>query len=358
MVADRQAGQVLGGADSLVEGAGAFGRFGGVLGDVAGDGLVGQLTGEGDRTGIDLGAPAQHPGQFPGQLGDGDRHRLGGALDSTGEHVAGGPGRRGSGGAGWSVEADDGVEMHNAAPLELADLGEGDDELLAQLRKSEPGECGQVAAEGVGEALPQHGRDRVEEHRAGVVIAAGAQRLPEHVVICTVADRAGDDPSVRARFPVAAGVAGQDAPIALAAGVDRAEGWGGERDEQARVRAHRFGDAFAAGQAGADEVIRVRPIGLRAGGAARGAAGLAWDAQHAVGFLVGAVAVQEPAGGAVVVLHGAAEVDRLPAAAGVADLGGPSGKAGVVQAGDRFADRVRVAVRGGQDGDLLSLACG
>jgi len=48
---------------------------------------------------------------------------------------------------------------------------------------------------------------------------------------------------------------------------------------------------------------------------------------------VGAVTVEESAGGAVVVLDHAAEMDRLTASAGPADLGGPAGVLRVVEPG-------------------------
>ena len=45
VLADGKVGQLVGGGDAVVEGAGAFGGFGGVLGDVGGDLAVGQFPG-------------------------------------------------------------------------------------------------------------------------------------------------------------------------------------------------------------------------------------------------------------------------------------------------------------------------
>ncbi|GII67353.1 hypothetical protein Skr01_74380 [Sphaerisporangium krabiense] len=101
---------------------------------------------------------------------------------------------------------------------------------------------------------------------------------------------------MRAGARVAPGVAGQDLAAVLAPGVDRAEGRGGEGDEQRGVSTDGLGDAFAAGQARADELVGVGAVDLGAGGAAGGAPGLALDAQDAAGFAVGVVGVQDVAG--------------------------------------------------------------
>jgi hypothetical protein len=64
---------------------------------------------------------------------------------------------------------------------------------------------------------------------------------------------------------VAARAAWQDGFAAHVPGGDRAEGWGGEGGEYARVRRDRLQDAFAAGQTGADELPCVALVDLRAG---------------------------------------------------------------------------------------------
>ena len=91
-------------------------------------------------------------------------------------------------------------------------------------------------------------------------------------------------------FGVAAGAARQDGLAAHAAGVDRAEGRGGEGGEHARVRSDRFGDALAAGKARADELAGVAFVQRRAGRAGGFAAVPAGDVQHASGdFAAGQV---------------------------------------------------------------------
>ena len=61
----------------------------------------------------------------------------------------------------------------------------------------------------------------------------------------------------RRAFASAAGTAGQDGLAAHPAGVDRPERGGGEGGEHARMLRDRLGDAFAAGQARADELAGV-----------------------------------------------------------------------------------------------------
>jgi hypothetical protein len=89
---------------------------------------------------------------------------------------------------------------------------------------------------------------------------------------------------------------------------------------------HRGRDAFAAGQSGADELVGVGAVGLGAGRAAGGAAGLARDRQDAAGLVDGGVAVEQFAGAAVDVVGAAAQQNRLQAASGVP--GGACGNGG------------------------------
>ena len=79
------------------------------------------------------------------------------------------------------------------------------------------------------------------------------------------------------------------------------------------------GDALAAGQPGADELVGVGPVDLRARRAPGGAAGLARDGQDPAGFVDGGVAVEQFAGGAVDVVDAATQQDGLQASAGVPD---------------------------------------
>ena len=93
--------------------------------------------------------------------------------------------------------------------------------------------------------------------------------------------------------PVGAGVLADDA------GVDGAEGGGGEGGEDGRVGGDGFGDAFAAGQAGADELVGVAAVGFGAGRAGRGAAVAAGFVDHPVGHAEGGHRAQQFAGARV-----------------------------------------------------------
>ena len=109
----------------------------------------------------------------------------------------------------------------------------------------------------------------IEQHRGLIVVAMRAQRAAKPRVLVAMADGAGDVAAVRAApvFGVAAGAARQHGLAAHAAGVDRAEGGGGEGGEHARVGSDRFGDALATGQARAHQLPGVALIQRRAGGA-------------------------------------------------------------------------------------------
>jgi hypothetical protein len=124
---------------------------------------------------------------------------------------------------------------------------------------------------------------------------------------------------VRAGLTLPPRSAGQDPAVFLAAGVDRAERRRGQGDEDARVVRDSGGDALAAGEPGADELVGVSAVDLGAGRAAGGAAGLAGDGQDAAGLVDGGVAVDQFAGAAVDVVGATAQQNRLQAPSGVPD---------------------------------------
>ena len=117
---------------------------------------------------------------------------------------------------------------------------------------------------------------------------------------------------------VAAGAAGQDGLAAQAAGVDRAEGGGGEGGEHARVRGDRLGDAFASCQARADELAGV-PLVHRRAGRADGLAAVA-----ACEWYARAVEGGQLAGGQVDHVGAAVELDRVRAAGVGGELAFPA----------------------------------
>jgi hypothetical protein len=80
---------------------------------------------------------------------------------------------------GHAVEADDGVEVDDAAGLVFRDLDVPDCDLGAERLEGGPGEPGEVAGQVGGEPAPDPGGVRVEQDGGGVVVAVAAQRQPE-----------------------------------------------------------------------------------------------------------------------------------------------------------------------------------
>ena len=123
VVADGKIGEAIGGRDAAVEGAGAFGGLGGVLGDVTGDLGIGQFPGSGDRAGVVFAAPGQGPGGDTRCGGRDDVDDTDGLVDGGGEQGEGSLGGRGRSWPGRTVESDDGMEVDDSAPLVFGDLG-------------------------------------------------------------------------------------------------------------------------------------------------------------------------------------------------------------------------------------------
>ena len=156
---------------------------------------------------------------------DDERGGSGGQADRVAQQVSGVGGGRGLVVLAGCVQADDGVEVDDAACLVLGDLDEPDAELVVQRLLGDPGQPGQAAGQVGGEPAPQVGRVGVEQHRGLVVVAVAAHGLAEPGVGLDVAGGAGDVAAVRAAagLGVAAGAAGQDGLAAHPAGVHRAE---------------------------------------------------------------------------------------------------------------------------------------
>ena len=193
------------------------------------------------------------------------------------------------------------------------------------------GGAGELAADRDRGPAPQFGGVRVPDDGGGVVVAVRAQRPSQGGVGVFVPLPAGQTAAMLAERGFAAGAAlGGPAAGQLAAGVHGSEAGGGEGGEHARMRPHRVGDAFAAGEPGADQLVGVAPVGLGAGRADRGAAVPARGVDHPVGQGVGVQGAEDLAGGGVQVADRAAEPDGADAAAGG---GGPGEPCVVVVAG-------------------------
>ena len=319
VVPDGQFVQTVGGCDAPVEGAGALGRLRGVLGHVSGHRGVGQLPGRRDRPDVELTTPGEGPGRDAWCGGSPHPDGTGGLADGVGQQAEGSPGRRGGGRSRGAVGADDGVKVDDAAPLVLSDLGVGETGLGGERLAGQPSPAGQGPAECDGEPAPQLGGVGVEQNRAGVVVAVGAQRLAEPVIVAGGFLVAGQADAVWAGSAVPARTAGQYPLTPNAPGMDRAERWCGEGDEHARMVGDLGGDAFTAGQSGPDELVGVGAVDLGAGRAPGGAAGLAGDRQEPAGLVHGGVAVDQLAGGPVDVIDAATQQHGLQASPGVPD---------------------------------------
>ena len=190
------------------------------------------------------------------------------------------------------------------------------------------GELAEVAFDGLLGAPPQFAGLVVPHDVGGVVVAVRAQRLAEPGVVAAVPGEAGQRAGRAGRCcDVAAGVAGLGPAgaagpvgagvLADRAGVDRAEGGGGEGGEDGRVGGDGRGDAFAADEPGADEVVGVAAVGFGAAGAGGGAAVAAGLVDHAVRHAesVGMVRRSSPVAGSMCGCAPRSRMGRVQAAA-------------------------------------------
>ena len=125
------------------------------------------------------------------------------------------------------------MEVDDSAALVFGDLGVGEPHLGGERLAGEPGLAGEGPAQGDGEAPPQLWCAGVEQHRAGVVVAVGAQRFAEPVIVPAVLVGAGHEGAVWAGSGGAAWAAGQFLAAAFPVGVDGTEGGCGQRGEHA-----------------------------------------------------------------------------------------------------------------------------
>ncbi|GAB2824551.1 hypothetical protein GCM10027176_31340 [Actinoallomurus bryophytorum] len=121
-----------------------------------------------------------------------------------------------------------------------------------------------MAPESEGEASPQLRRERVEQHRAGIVVAVRAQRFAEPGIVGAVPLGARLESPVRAAAKTAARATGADFAVLRPSYVDRPEGRRGQRGEHRRVAGDGIGHALAADQARAYELVRVGAVDLGA----------------------------------------------------------------------------------------------
>jgi hypothetical protein len=174
--------------------------------------------------------------------------------------------------------------------------------------------------------VPQLAAELVPDDVVVVVVAVQAERLAEAGVAGFVAGEADGGLAVVAGDPVAAWVAGVGAaPVGAGvpvhrAGVDRAEGRGGEGGEHRLVAGDGRGDALAADQASTQELVGVAAVDLGAGQADQGAAVAAGFVDVPVGQLCCGPPGEALAGGPVDGVDGAGQSDGSGAAGGGADV--------------------------------------
>jgi hypothetical protein len=231
-----------------------------------------------------------------------------------------------------AVQAEQDVEVDGAAGLVFGDLAVGDPDrgpaVGGEAVSAPDGQADQVPFDVLLGAPPQFPGAGVPHHVRVVVIAVRAQRLAEPGITGAVPPVAGGRAAVRAGSGVAAGVARFGLAPALAAagagavpdgpGVDRAEGRGGEGGEHRRVGGHGGGDAFAAGEPGADEVEGVTAVGVGAAGAG-GDPPVAARLVHRVvgqGIGVGMARSSSPVAGSTWLIWPCSRMGRVQAAAG------------------------------------------
>jgi hypothetical protein len=163
------------------------------------------------------------------------------------------------------VQADDSMQVHQAAVLVLRHLHVGHPDLLVQTLLGDPKQLGELSGEVDRRAAPQLAEQVVPHDGALVIEAVRAQRLPEARVLGGVHAAAGQRDAVAADRPLPARMAPERLTVrAEDVGVHDPERRCCERREERRVPGHGVGDAFAAFEAGRDEVVGVAAVALRA----------------------------------------------------------------------------------------------
>src|SRR5207249_4122425 len=83
-----------------------------------------------------------------------------------------------------------------------------------------------------------------------------------HSVVAAVSVATGHAAAVRTGAAVPTGTAPENSAVFLPVNVNRAERWCGQRSEHARMGGDGIGNALAAAQPGADELVGVSPVDL------------------------------------------------------------------------------------------------
>ena len=240
---------------------GALGALGGVLRQVRHDRPVGHLSisAQLQRSNVELLTPADPPARRPLVVpvgGEGRCRRSVYRVDQVAEDDAG---RRDDPVAvGWigSVEPEQCVQMHDAAPLELGDLGVREPDRGAVVSC----DAGQLAAQTDDGPTPQLADVRVPHDLPGVVVAVQAERQPEDALVLVVIPGTAQVPPVRAWRRLPPGPARQHSAGARGApAVHQPERRRGQGQEHRRVPGDLRRHTLPAAQARSDELPACPP---------------------------------------------------------------------------------------------------
>lgn len=183
--------------------------------------------------------------------------------------------------------------MDGRTLLVLGDAGEGQPCVLREAGLYKADRRRQAPPDVDDKPIPQLGGMCMPQHMCGVVVAVDTDRLADNGSVRGVDGSAADRTAVFADAAATAGTAPFRGPM------DRAEGRGGEGDEEPRAVANRVGDVLASEEARADEVIGVSGMEAGAGGANGCASVAAADEEAFTGLIMRVVMADDLAGGTV-----------------------------------------------------------
>ena len=232
----------------------------------------------------------------------------------------------------WPVESDQGVEVDDAASLELGHLRELHPHQLPTGRLRQPEMTGEPPTQSDREPAPQLRRPPLPHQMPQIVVAVRAERLPHHAVVMIMGAHAPQPAAMRADLPSLA-AAGTAAPGAALAGllrrVHRTERGCSQRGEHQRMRHDLGGHVLhPAGRAGHDQMEHVALVLMRARLTHRATPVLAPQVRDPVRLTPRRVAAQHLTRGGVDGVGGADHPDRLCAGTDLLHLRQPTAQVG------------------------------
>ncbi len=131
------------------------------------------------------------------------------------------------------------MDVHRSTSLELGDLGIGDTDLGPQRGNAQTRQGRELAGQVRDRPPPQSAEVRVPQGRGLVVVAVGAERLPDPGIALGMTLETAHRDAVLAHIGRSTWPARADSSPVDHAAMDRAERGCGERREDERVRADR-----------------------------------------------------------------------------------------------------------------------